>query len=76
MKKETSLVKQFRKTQMKTLKNKDWGQTVIKDLEELETKLYLLEIENMSKNKFKVLIKRHIKERAFQYLMNKKFTRN
>ena len=75
-KKETSLVKQFIKTQMKTLKKKDWGQTVIKDLEELEIKLSLLEIENMSKNKFKILIKRKIKERAFQYLMNKKVSRN
>ena len=34
--KQTSLVKQFVKTQMKDLKKKDWCKTVIQDLEQLE----------------------------------------
>ena len=73
---ETSLVKQFVKTQMKDLKKKDWGKTVMKDLEELKIQLSIQEIEALSKNLFKTMIKRKIKERAFQYLVNKKITRN
>ena len=49
---------------------------MIHDLEELEIKLSLLEIKNMSNNQFTGLIKRKIKERAFQYLVGVKLTRN
>ena len=45
--KKSSLVKQFVKTQMKDLKKKDWGKTVLQDLEELEIKLSIKQIENM-----------------------------
>ena len=61
--KETSLVKQFVKTQFKNPKRKDWANTVKDNLEELELKLTIKSIEEMPKKTYKEMIKRRIKEK-------------
>jgi hypothetical protein len=68
---ESSLVKQFLKTQSINTKKKDWVSTVKKDLEYLELKLSFSEIEVMGKATYKKLIKKKIREQAFLYLVEK-----
>ena len=68
---ESSLVKQFLKTQSINPKKKDWVSTVNKDLEYLGIKLSFSEIEIMGKSTYKKLIKKKIREQAFLYLIEK-----
>ena len=68
---ESSLVKQFLKTQSINPKKKDWVSTVNKDLEYLGIKLSFSEIEVMGKSTYKKLIKKKIREQAFLYLIEK-----
>ena len=51
--KESSLVRQFLKTQMTDLKTKDWGTTVQKDLLHIGLKISFEEIELIGKHKYK-----------------------
>ena len=55
--KETSLIKQFLKTKMNTLKKKDWGKTVKEDLLHLGLEISLEDIESMPKQTYRKLIK-------------------
>ena len=59
--KETSLVKQFLKTQMKNLKKKDWGKTVLENFEHLQIELSIREIEEMPKATYRKMLKKRIK---------------
>ena len=74
--KESSLIRKFLKTQMINLKKKDWGKTIEEDLLHLDIQMTFEDIEQMSKNKYKELIKKKIKEHALQYLVEKKNNRN
>jgi hypothetical protein len=74
--KETSLARQFLKTQSLCPKKKDWIRTAKMDLEHLQIKLTIDEIEEMPKQTYKKLIKGRIKEVAFKYLIEKRNNRN
>ena len=74
--KETSLIKKFLNTQLSSLKKKDWGYTVLEDLKHLDIKITLKEIEFMPKATYRKLIIKKIKEKSFEYLINKRNTRN
>ena len=74
--KETSLIKQFLKTQMNTLKKKDWGKTVKEDLLHLGLEITIEDIEIMPKQTYKKLIRKKIQEKAFDYLITKRNNRN
>merc|ERR1712115_312881 len=50
----------------------DWVTTCLKDLAELEINYSFEEIRNMTKHKFKNIIKSKIEERAFEYLKLKR----
>ena len=63
---ETSLVKQFLRTQSISPKKKDWVTTVKEDLHQLKIYLSFLEIENMGKTTFKRLIRKENKGRSFE----------
>ena len=73
---ETSLIKSFLITQMKSLKRKDWGKTVLENLKYLEIKNTFEEIKEMSEKKYKEIIKLKILEKAFCYLIQKNTKRN
>ena len=66
--KETSLVKQFLKTQMKNLKIKDLGKTILENLEHLKMELSIKENEEMPKATNRKMLKKRIKEEAFIYI--------
>ena len=56
--KETSLVKNFFKTQLATLQKKDWGTTVKEDLKHLKIEVPIEEIEHIPKATYEKLIKK------------------
>ena len=74
--KETSLVKQVLKTQMINPKKKDWIYTVKENMKHLDIKLTFENIQLMSKESYKKLIKNKIKEGALRYLISKRNKRN
>ena len=74
--KETSLVKNFFKTQLATLKKKDWGTTVKEDLKHLNIEIPIEEIEHLPKATYIKLIKKKIYQKSFEYLLDKRNTRN
>ena len=74
--KDTSLVKQFLKTQLISPKKKDWITTVKENLKHLNIKHTLENIQEMPKETYKQLIKNKIKEEAFNYLILKRNKRN
>ena len=57
---------------MKSPTRGDWVTTVLEEIEEIGLHLDLDEIRNMSKNKFRVLVKEKIENKAFIYLLEKK----
>ena len=61
---------------MKNLKKKDWGKTVIENLHHLQIEWNLDEIEKMPKATFKKMVKKRIKEKSFEYLLNLRNSRN
>ena len=74
--KESSLIKNFFLTQMKSLKKKDWGKTIIEDLKHLEVNISYKEIEHIPIETYKTLIKRKIKYMSLKYLLSKRNNRN
>ena len=74
--KDTSLIKQFLKTQMKDLKKKDWGKTIQENLQHLQIDWTFEEIENIPKATYKKIVKKRIKEKSFEYLLNLRNKRN
>ena len=74
--KETSLIKNFFLTQMKSLKRKDWGKTIIEDLKHLEINISYKEIEQMPIETYKNIVKKQINYKSFKYLLSKRNKRN
>ena len=62
---------QFFQLQLKNPVKGDWVTTCLNDLKELKINETLEEIENMSKNKFKNLVKSKILKNALEYLLSK-----
>ena len=61
---------------MKSPSKDDWIIQVLREQYELEINLGFEEIQFMSKLKFKTLVQEKVKEKVFQYLLNKKDSRN
>ena len=75
--KEASLIKLFLQTQMKDLKKKDWGKTVLDNLQLLiKIELSFEYIEKMPKATFKKIVKKRITEHGFEHLLNLRNKRN
>ena len=70
--KETSLVKQFLKTQFISPKKKDWAKTILENLQHLELTYTMEDIENMPKQTYRKIIKKKIIEFSLKYLLEKK----
>ena len=58
--------------QFNSRKCKDWATTIINDLKELNINLNLEEISEMSKQKFKKIVKMATMKHALEYLHNMK----
>ena len=69
---ESSLIYSFIKTQFESMKHKDWIKTVIENIQYLQLNLTFSEIKNISKRKFRLLIKKSIAEKAYSYLIERK----
>ena len=54
----------------------DWVTKVLEEIDEIELHLDLDEIRNRSKNKFRILVKEKVENKAFIYLLEKKESRN
>ena len=68
---ESSLLYQFLNAQMLDPLKGDWWITVRRDLEDLTPDLSLHDIRSMSKDRFKTLIHKTVRSRAFAWLMDK-----
>ena len=71
-----TLLFQFFMAQLENPKYNDWVTTVMKDLEMVNIDLEIVEIRDMSEDKFKTLCKEKVKEKAFEYLIQKQKKRN
>ena len=69
---EKSLIKRFFLLQIEQPTRGDWASTCVQNLKELCIFEPLEEIEKMTKNKFKNILKEKIKKEAFVYLIKKK----
>ena len=65
---QTSLIYRFFQVQRDTANKYDWISTVIKDIEELDLKLTIDDIQIMPKSTFKRLVNLKTKENALNYL--------
>ena len=70
--KKNFLVHKFFMAQMKSPTQNDWVSTALEDIEELEINLELEEIEEMSRERFKSIVKEKVKIKAFEYLIKEK----
>lgn len=70
--KRESLLRRFFEAQLSNPSHRDWVSQVLDDLEELDLNLELEQIENMKREKFKILLKEAIKHKAFSYLLERK----
>ena len=68
----STLVSKIFRQQLKSLKRGDWINTVIEDLKDLNLNLSFAQIANMSKNKFKDLVKKSSEKASFQSLIRDK----
>ena len=75
-KKSNSLLYQFFATQRINPKSTDWVSQVIKDLKHIKLNLEFDEIEVMPQAKFKHIVREKVKNTAFEYLINKKCSRD
>ena len=69
---ENSLMFKFFMAQLKKSKNGDWASQVLKDLEDFKINLELEEIQNLSLEKYKLIVKLGAINFAFEKLINKK----
>ena len=67
-----SLVHQVIEAQLKYPTRNDWGQTVMKDMVDID--LNMKKLENMNKNQLRKYVKDKIEAIAFNYLTEKKLT--
>ena len=72
---ENSLLFKFFMAQLKNSKQGDWASQVLQDLEDFNIDLQIEEIQNMSKVKFKLIVKDCGTKFAFDRLMEKKEAR-
>ena len=56
--------------------NKDWVSTVLVDMEDLKIDLELEDIKKIPKSKFKEYTNEKVRGAAFEYLLDKKLSRN
>ena len=70
-KKDTFLHKFFM-TQIKFPTQNDWVSSVLEELDKLVIDFELEQIENMSKEKYKSIVKERVELIAFEYLIDKK----
>ena len=70
--KKNSLVHKFFMAQMKSPTQNDWVSTALEDLEELEINLDLEEIEEMSRERYKSIVKEKVEVKAFEYLIKRR----
>ena len=68
---ESSLAKMY-KLQLQNPKRGDWASQCKKSMEKIKLNLSNEQIRNMSKYRFKNLVRKKCKESAYQYLMNKR----
>ena len=69
---EDSLLHRFFTAQMKFPVKNDWISQVLEEQEELDINNSLIEIQSMTKSKFKALVQKKIKQKAFEHLKRKK----
>ena len=74
--KDTSLIKNFFLTKMKSLKRNDWGKTITGDMKHLEINISYKEIEHFPIETYKNIIKNKIKYKSLIYLIGKRNQRN
>ena len=70
-----SLLYRFFAAQLENPTRKDWVSQILDDLEELEIDFELEEIQRMSKEKYKKIVKHSVEKKAFLYLKEKKENR-
>ena len=68
------MIKKVFQSQMKNRTKRDWISTVLQDMEELDLNLTFADIQQMSKENWKDLIKRNIIDRALINLLKNKKT--
>ena len=73
--KKDSLLYRFFIAQLENPTYRDWVSQVLEDLEILEISLEIEEIQTMKIDKFKHIVKKSVKEKAFLYLLQKKTDR-
>ena len=61
---------------MRNIKKTDWGNTINENLQHLQIDWTFEEIENMPKATYKKIVKKRIKEKSFEYLLNLRNNRN
>ena len=74
-KQKQTLLFRFFKAQIKNPNINDWVSGVVQDLCSAKIDLELIEIENMTEERYKTLCKQKVKTLAFEYLMEKKSKR-
>ena len=74
-KSEQTLLYRYFKAQIEQPTKNDWVSTAVQDLCKLETNLELIQIENMSEEKYKNICKTKVEVLAFKYLIEKKNNR-
>ena len=67
-----SLLHRFFMAQLTNPTKGDWVSQVLSNLSEFPINLELRDIQNMSAKKYKLIVKNHIKEKAFRYLTARK----
>ena len=67
-----SLVNMFLTKQLESPVSGDWGQTCLKNLEELNIQMTIKEIEKMPEQSFRKLVRKQIVEKALEYLNKQK----
>ena len=70
-----SLLHRFFMAQLRNPTKGDWVSQVLNELTDFQLNLQLTDIENMSFENYKSIVKNHIKEKAFNYLISRKESR-
>ena len=70
--KQDSMLYKFMKLQFENPKKGDWVSSCLQDLEYLEIRISLSELQSLNKKEFKKIIENCIKIKSFEYLMGKR----
>ena len=74
-KQEKTLLYRFFKAQIENPNKSDWVSGVVQDLCSAKIDLELMEIEDMTEERYKIMCKQKVQTLAFEYLMEKKSSR-